>query len=269
LKTPMNLQRRICEAFCSEVSVNPFPGGFGVSTPFLDAQTGDHLGFYILKKHDSHHFKIVDSALTVARFESEGAGLDSKQRLQSFLEILKAYGGAYNEDDGELFIDHVQKDEVERKSLDFMAMMLRLQDMYLLTKEKVKNTFLDDVAQRLENLNISGLSIENDQPVSKELSEVIPDFVLKKDGVSKPVALFVATGNEKLWQAMHLRMVADYEAKQPLSVVALLETDTTGSQKTRAKAANRIEAMPNWRGDEGAAMGRILRELEVPAERLH
>ena len=265
----MNLQKRICEAFCSEVSVHPFEGGFGVSTPFADSVSGDQLGFYVLNRGGARDFKIVDNALTVERFESEGAGLDSKQRLESFNEILSAYGGSYDEETGELHMSGVWSQDIERKSLDFMAMLLRLQDMYLFTKERVRNTFLEDVANRLHDLNVAGLTVEADQPVSDKLGEVVPDYVLRKDGVSRPVALFVVNGNEKLWQAMHLRMVADYEAKQPLSVVALLETDTTGSQKTRAKASNRLDAMPNWRGDEAAALGRILKEVDVGNDRLH
>ena len=76
----MSLQQRICKAFCAEVKVNPFRGGFGVSTPFADALTGDPIGFYVVGPQPNHRFKIIDDALTVARFESEGASLDSKQQ---------------------------------------------------------------------------------------------------------------------------------------------------------------------------------------------
>ena len=88
-------------------------------------------------------------------------------------------------------------------------------------------------------------------------------------GCEKPLALFLAKDNEKLWQAMHLQMAADYEIKQPVSIVALLESGSTGSQKMRDKASNRIAALTNWRGDEAAAINRILRELEVHPRNVH
>lgn len=266
----MSLQKRICEAFCAEVRVNPFRGGFGVSTPFADINTGDGIGFYILGPSDAQNFKIVDDALTVARFESEGATLDSQQRVESFNEVVATYGGRYDEDSGELVIDDVRPDQLERKSLNFMALLLRLQDMYLLTRERTKSTFADDVRNRIETLkNVPGLTVEADTPVYEELSEVIPDYVLHRSGRSKPLALILANTNEKLWQAMHLQMAANYEAEKPISVIALLETGHTGTAKLRDKANNRLTAVTNWRGDEAAAFSRILRELEVPHSQVH
>lgn len=259
----MGLQQRICKAFCSDVRVNSIRGGFGVSTPFLDAHTGDMLGFYILGQTDSQKYRLVDDALTVARFESEGASLDSPNRRNSFDEILVAYGGVYDDETGEISIDDVQPDQVERKSLAFMAMLLRMQDMYLITREKVKNTFADDVASRLSAQTIPGFRFESGRPVHENLKDVIPDFVLRRDGASKPVALFLVSTNEKLWQAIYLKLVAEHEARQPVSVVALLESINSGTIDARAKASNRLDAMPNWRGDETAAFHRIMSELNI------
>lgn len=265
----MSLQQRICKAFCAEVRVNPFPGGFGVSTPFADALTGDPIGFYVMGPHPGHKFKIMDDALTVARFESEGASLASKQRLANFQEVLSIYGGSYDEDSGEIAIPDVMESELERKALDFMALLLRLQDMTQQTQERTKNAFVDDVAKTLDALEVDGLTVKADVPVFPDSKEVIPDFVLRKEGHEKPLALFLAKDNEKLWQAMHLQMTADYEIQRPVSIVVLLESGSTGSQKMRDKASNRIAALTNWRGDEGAAINRILRELEVQPRNVH
>ena len=65
------------------------------------------------------------------------------------------------------------------------------------------------------------------------------------------------------WQAMLLKLIAELEVQKPLSVVAMLESDKTGSAKLRAKAANRLNALTNWQGDETAAMARVLSELDV------
>jgi hypothetical protein len=265
----MSLQQRICRAFCAEVRVNPFRGGFGVSTPFADALTGDPIGFYVVGPQPGHTFKIVDDALTVARFESEGATLDSKQRLANFQEVLSIYGGAYNEDSGELAISDVLDGDLERKALDFMALLLRLQDMTQQTQERTRNSFVEDVARRLDALEVDGLSVESGVPVFPDSKEVIPDFVLRKAGHNKPLALFLARDNEKLWQAMHLQMSAEYEIRRPVAIVVLLESGSTGAQKMRDKAANRIDAVTNWKGDEGAAINRILRELEVKPQHVN
>lgn len=265
----MSLQQRICKAFCAEVRVNPFRGGFGVSTPFADALTGDPIGFYVVGPQLGHRFKIMDDALTVARFESEGATLDSRQRMANFQELLSIYGGSYDEHTGELAIQDVLESDLEKKALDFMALLLRLQDMTQQTQERIKNTFTDDVAKRLNALNITGLSVQAGVPVFPNNKEVIPDFVLRNANHDRPLALFLARDNEKLWQAMHLQMVAEYEIEKPVAIVVLLESGSTGAQKMRDKAANRIDAVANWKGDEGAAINRILRALEVRSHHIN
>ena len=155
----MSLQQRICKAFCAEVRVNPFRGGFGVSTPFSDALTGDPLGFYVVGPQPGRKFKIMDDALTVARFESEGATLASGQRMANFQEVLSVYGGSYDEDSGEIAIPDVMESDLERKALDFMALLLRLQDMTQQTQERTRNVFVDDVAKTLDALEIDGLAV--------------------------------------------------------------------------------------------------------------
>lgn len=260
----MSFQDRICKAFCAEVRVNPFKGGYGVSTPF-QGRDGDILGYYILGPDKDAKFRIVDNALTVALFESEGATLDADSRVAAFNEILSIYSASYHEEDGEISIDGVVFQDLERKSLDFMALLLRLQDMYLLTQERTKNTFVEDVENKLRSLAIEGLTVMPGEAVSEKLTDVIPDYLIRKTGQSKPVALFVVSQNEKLWQAMHLKVLADYEFNVPLSVVALLQSDKIGSAPLRAKADNRLDAVPKWEGDEIAALGRILREVSVPS----
>ena len=125
------------------------------------------------------------------------------------------------------------------------------------------------VAKRLDALEVDGLSVNAGVPVFPDNKEVIPDFVLRKAGHGRPLALFLARDNEKLWQAMHLQMTAEYEIQKPVAIVVLLESGSSGAQKMRDKAANRIAAVTNWKGDEGAAINRILRELEVKPLHAH
>ena len=99
----MSIQERICEAFCAEVRVNSFSNGFGISTPFATTD-GDLIGYYVVGPDSSGRYKIVDNALTVAGFESEGATLDTDSRKKAFYEILASHGATYSEEDGELCI---------------------------------------------------------------------------------------------------------------------------------------------------------------------
>ncbi|MEO1459595.1 MAG: DUF1828 domain-containing protein [Pseudomonadota bacterium] len=259
----MSLKERICEAFCADVSVNPFRGGYGISTPFSDA-SGDSLGYYLLGPSANGKFRIVDDALTVASFESEGATLDSHSRLDAFNQIITAYSARYNDESGEIYIEDVAPSDIERKSLDFLALMLRLQDMYLLTQERVRNTFYDDVSTRIASIDVPGLQIQEKTAVSDETADVVPDYVFRHEGSPMSAALFVTNTNEKLWQAMHLKLISEYETNDRLAVVAMLENENVGTSKLRTKASNRLDALPIWQGDEAAAITRVLRVAGVP-----
>jgi len=263
----MSFQEKICKAFCAEVRVNRFSGGFGVSTPFRN-QYGDMLGYYVLGPDPQGLYRIIDNALTVELFEGAGATLDSQTRLSAFNEVLASYAASYDEDEGEISINNVLPQDLERACLNFMALLLRLEDMYFLTQERTENTFIEDFERRLEKLSVSGFHFERKAVVSTSLADVEADFVLRKHGAPAPVALFLASQSEKLWQAMYLKSEAE-NVSQNVSVVAVLQKLTTGTDKLRAKASNRLDAVTNWEGDEDAAFGRVLRELDISQRALH
>jgi hypothetical protein len=60
-------------------------------------------------------------------------------------------------------------------------------------------------------------------------------------------------------------MAALHEAKEPLSMVALLEAEGTLTSSMHRRARNRLSAVTTWEGDQAAAIQRIEREI-VSAE---
>lgn len=263
----MSFQERLCKAFCTEVRVNKFKGGYGVSTPYRDGY-GDVLGYYVLGPDEQNTYRIVDNALTVDLFEGAGATLDSQTRLAAFQEILTSGGASYDEDTGEISIEDVSYQDLERKSLNFMALLLRLQDMYFLTQERTESTFQEDFERRLEEFKAPGFEFQRRAAPSPGLSDVEADFVLRSADSRSPVALFLVTQNEKLWQAMYLKSEAE-NIGADVSVVALLQKLSTGTDKLRAKAQNRLDAVAFWQGDEEAAFRRVMKELRTPLTSLH
>jgi hypothetical protein len=64
-------------------------------------------------------------------------------------------------------------------------------------------------------------------------------------------------------------MAALYEAKEPLSVVALLETEGTLTSSMHGRARNRLSAVTTWDGDQAAAIQRIECEIVGTEGTLH
>lgn len=253
----MVLKQQICAAFCDSVEVSSFDGGFAVSTAYLNA-AGDRIGVYALGP-SAGAYKLIDNALTVAFLEAEGARISAGSRRDVLNTILQQHHAAFDEEMGEIFMDGITEADLPKAVLDFSALLLRLNDMLLMTTERIRNAFEDDVkdALRLE-MSRRHVTILEGEPVSSELSEITPDMVFLPLG-RDPVALFVATSESKLWQAMHLRLIAEYEKKLSLFVVAVLEADNSLSQKVRVQADNRLDALPRYRNGPADTIQRVVR----------
>lgn len=254
----MELKKEICRAFCDGVQVSPFKGGIAISTPYAN-YLGDKIGMYVLGPEDGP-FRIIDNALTVPFLEAEGATLDTASRKEAFNLLLSTYGADFDEEMEELFIDGVSKENLPRAILDFSALLLRMNDMLMLTRERVDNTFREDVREALRTELSGRAHFVEDEPVSDDLADVIPDMVFFPEN-RDPVALFLASNESKLWQAIHLRMAANYEAHKPLSVVAMLESDTVGNARIRTQADNRLDAVPRYKGANKDAVNRVVTEV--------
>ena len=102
-------------------------------------------------------------------------------------------------------------------------------------------------------------AIKEDAIVSAELAEVTPDLLISATG-RDPVAIFLTQSATRVQDAIFLQMAALYEAKQPLSVVALVESERTLTRDMQRRAGNRLTAVTTWEGDQIAAIQRIERE---------
>jgi len=93
-------------------------------------------------------------------------------------------------------------------------------------------------------------------------------MVLRADG-RDPVAIFFSQSATRVQDAIFLQMAALYEAKEPLSVVVLLETEGTINRELHRRARNRLGLVATWEGDQDAAISRIEREVIGTDATLH
>jgi hypothetical protein len=129
----------------------------------------------------------------------------------------------------------------------------------LLTQEHVESTFKEDATKRIKDVIGPHATIRENVPASPKLTEVTPDLIISAEG-RDPVAVFLAQSATRVHEAIFLQMAALYEAQEPLSVVALLETEGTLSRDMHRRARNRLAAVTSWEGDQIAAIQRIERE---------
>ncbi len=257
------MKEALCKEFCDQLRVRRVPAGLAVGTNFIGVN-GDPIGFYIVGPNSSGQFRIEDNGATVPILESCGADLEIGSRATAFAELLREYGVEYDEERGELKTAPVSDADVPKVALRFVALLLRLQDLLLLTHERAASTFREEVLRDMQRAFRGRAEIATDEAVNPELSEFKADVVIRAPNRA-PVAVFLVMGDAKLYEAMLLQTEADLKARVPCRVVALMERDSSVSRKAFSHAMNRLIPL-RYRGDEQTAISRIVREtLNQPA----
>ncbi len=253
------MKNSICRAFCQDLSVRELKNGFAISTPFDDVE-GNPLGFYAIGPGAEGRYRIIDSGATVAFLEAAGVTFDNEARQQAFAELLMEYGANYDDESGELVIPEIEEHNLPKAALGFMALLLRIRDFLLVTRERVESTFREDVITALKEKLTGRATVEEEKAVSLDLEEITPDLLMYAKG-RETVALFIASSERKVHEAIHLQMIARHEAHVSLKIIVMLEQEASVSQRLRQRADNRLDAVPRYRRDEKAAIERVIREV--------
>lgn len=254
------MKAELCRAFCDEISVREVPVGLAISTAFRRSD-GDAVGFYVVRDQGRAGFaRLEDDGTTVPYLEASGVDFETQTRASAFQDLLAEYGAKFDEDELVIRTGMMRESDLPREAMKFVALLLRLSDFLLLRQEHVESAFKEDAAKRIKEAIGDRARIEEGEPVSVRLREVTPDMVLRANG-RNPVAVFLASSPQRVNDAIFLQMAALHEAKQPVSVIALLEHETSISRELRQRAANRLTTLPVYTGDEEAAIKRIEREV--------
>ncbi len=263
------MKEELCKAFCGDLVVKEVPDGLAIRTGF-SRPDGDSIGFFIVPDKDLNGlFRIEDDGTTIPFLESCGVDFSTSTRQNAFQELLSEYGAEFDDPDATIRTPPLTTEDLPRAAMKFVALMLRSLDFLLLTQDRIFSTFKEDAIARIKERLGGRVEIIEDQPVSDQLSDVLPDMVLRAPHRA-PVALFFVTTQQRINDAIFLHMAALYETQDDLAVVAMLEGDANFSNSLIQRASNRLAALPSYfRGDENAAIERIEQEALGRRSSLH
>lgn len=247
----------LCRAFCNDITVTTVPIGLAVSTAFR-RDDGDRISFYVIEG-DGGLFRLEDDGATIPLLEGAGVDFDTDTRRRALESILSGAEAYFDVEESTIKTQPFPKDQLPRRALDFVSLMIRMNDFLLLTQEKVSSTFREDAANAIRAEVGGRASIREGEAVSSRLSEVKPDMIVEAKN-RPPVAVFFGNSAGRVHDAIFLHQTATYEVKQDISVIALLEDDNSISTELRRRATNRLTTVPVFRQDEDAAVARIVRE---------
>lgn len=263
----MEIDKEICKAFCEDLSVRKVPAGLAVGTSFVGAN-GDPIGFYVVGPDKEGLFHIEDDGMTVPQLIAGGASIsDNKVRSETFASLLGTYCVNYDKETFELKTNGVTQGKIAGDALRFVNLIIRMQDILFMAQERAASTFHHDVLRTMRTVFTQDIEILEGESISPELTEYQPDILLRSSGKT-PVAVYLCNSDPKVLEALLLHYAAEYEKKIPCSVVGLLETGKSVSQKNRQRASNHLAAVPEFRGEEVEAIQRISKAFH-PDQMLH
>ncbi len=252
------MKNDLCKAFCDQLFVREVPAGLAVSTA-LTLSSGEPVGFYVVGPDQAGRYRIEDDGTTIPMIEASGIDLETKARGDAISAFYEEYGVIYDAETGELSTPLIPIEQVPQRALQFTALLLRLQDLVLLTPERAASTFREDAIRAIKSAIGERATISENR--SPALDIEFPADLLIEAPKRAPVAVFLAMSEQRVLEAVVAQMAMTYEAKADCSVIALLDRDSSVSRRMRRHAANRLTAMPIFEGDERAAVHRIEQEV--------
>lgn len=143
----------------SEITYSKIGEYYEINTPFLD-NNNDYLQIYVIQKDNEICF--TDDGATLNELEMNGFKL-TKNRKQQLTYILNQYGVHL---DGYELVLKTQANEFVKRKHAFIQCLLKINDMYMLSRTKISSIFLDDVLDffqskeiyPIENVQFAGIS---------------------------------------------------------------------------------------------------------------
>lgn len=255
------MKEELCRAFCDNLQVRSVPVGLAVSTPFLSSD-GDRIGFYV-RNPEKGLYRIEDDGFTLPALEASGLDFSTGSRGQAMRQLLTEYGVAIDDEARVFAIDKVSHSALPTIAMRFVAFSLRVRDFQIMTEVRALGTFRDEVKKLLRESIADRAEIKERAPVAESLQDFLADFVVRAPGHA-PVGVFLGTGDNRVLEAIIVRMRALHEMHVPCSIIALLERGRSVTANVRRNAANRLSAIPEFRGDEVASIQRIVHEAFGP-----
>jgi hypothetical protein len=254
----------LCKSLCSGLAMRPVPIGYAIRTPFVGGD-GDAIGMYLRRQPGAPNIvRFEDDGGTIASLESDGVNLSTDSRFEALASLLEQYGAQYDEAAELIHTDYFEEVRAGPNFVKFIALLLRIQDLRMLSTQKVERAFKDDVRAFVDEHFSGRVQIEEESNPSEMLADYVSDFVLRThDGVR--LALYASSTENKaleallLWQELERQKIGDIRS------MALLQTSkpSTIKQRTMSRLMNSGVLFGTMDGSRAELKRKIEHELRL------
>ena len=148
---------------------------YRVTLPFMD-RNNDCTDIYIIKE-DGGRFKITDDSYVLNDLEVNGFSIEKGSRREIILDSIVAAHGIERTNDNELFAI-CTLDNLPQKKHMLAQCMVKISDMFNVSKKNIKSIFLDDVQAFFDEQNIR--YVNNISITGKSKLTTHYDFIISK-----------------------------------------------------------------------------------------
>ena len=257
------IKDQLCKAFCGGLVVEHVHAGWAIIAPF-QMPDGDAIRFYLMRGAEGKVW-LEDDGTQVGMLEAEGVPLaKSGTRRAQFDELLLAHGASYSDKTGLITSPEFDAGNAAEPALKFLALMLRIQDFALLSVEKVRSTWREDVVRDLHAAFDGKARIEESAAVSSKFRNWPADVVITAKDAS-PTAVFMATSNSKGLQALVLKMELEKYQHIGCNVILIVESSKKNelTEPTYALAQARLDKVVSYVGAEDDAISAVGKVAQV------
>jgi Domain of unknown function DUF1828 len=263
--------KEICTALCSGLAMREVPIGYAIKTPF-QTPDGDAIGIYVRREKDNPGWlRLEDDGGTIASLEEDGVSLSVETRSEALGVLLKQYDAHLDDCAAVIHTDYLPEERLPANFAKFMALLLRVQDLRMLSQERVREFFKDDVRALVEKYFSGRVEIFEDEKPNNILPDYVADFVLKAP-TGETLALFAASSETKaleallLWQEVSRRNIpkihsmAIFEGAKPQRI----------KSRTMSRLMNSEVLLGTMEGDTWELARKMAQNLEIsPSSRLN
>ena len=146
---PIKLKEEYIHWLEDEITVNKIGEYLEITSPFLD-RYNDYLQVYAKIEKDNE-ILLTDDAYIINNLKMSGIDINSSKREMLLEDFLNKYNVKLEND---ALVTRTGIEEFPQKILFLMQAMLNVDDMFMLSQNKIASIFLEDVTRYLDNKEI-------------------------------------------------------------------------------------------------------------------
>lgn len=255
------MKKLLCEAFCNSLRVRKVPLGWAVSTAYYNID-GDPILFYILPSETNPKtYRLEDDGTQITLLAAQGVNIKKGTRRDALDSLLNEYSLTWDHESQIVYSEYADEKNIAKRAMEFIAFLLRLQDLVLLDTQTVINTFRQDALAAVHKYFDPRAIVSENESMSPGLSLYSADVVIMSQNQNgpSPLALYLGTTEEKGLQALVFKMESEKYRGLDSKVVLLVEHSKKNPlrDQTYALAQARLDGVLSFRGVEEDSMSRL------------